>query len=63
VFPEKSELDGSAAQTREAPGSPSAHQLQLHLTQPQETYEQGEKKPPVHSTEEKLPIVAKKGPR
>ena len=33
-------------------------------TQPQETYEQGEKKRPVHSAEEKLlPIVAKKGPR
>ena len=33
-------------------------------TQPQETDEQGEKKRPVHSTEEKLlPIVAKKGPR
>jgi hypothetical protein len=32
-------------------------------TQPQETYEQGEKKPPVHSTVEKvLPIVSKKGP-
>jgi hypothetical protein len=32
-------------------------------TQPKETYEQGEKKPPVHSTEEKLLIVAKNGPR
>jgi hypothetical protein len=32
--------------------------------QPQETYEQGEKKHPVHSTEGKLlPIVTKKGPR